>query len=46
MRAAGMVPSGTELALFELMGTAEHPRFKEVSALVRDLPASFATGRS
>jgi nicotinamidase-related amidase len=42
MRAAGMVPSGTELALFEMMRSADHPSFKEVSALVRDLPASFA----
>ncbi len=41
MRAAGMVPSGVELALFEMMVTAEHPRFKDVSALVRDLPRSF-----
>ncbi len=42
MRAAGMVPSGVELALFEMMVSADHPRFKEVSALVRDLPSSFA----
>jgi nicotinamidase-related amidase len=38
MRAAGMTPSGVELALFELVGTSEHPAFKEISALVRDLP--------
>ena len=45
MRAAGMVPSGVELALFEMMATADHPSFKAVSALVRDLPASFAQER-
>lgn len=38
MRAAGMTPSGVELALFELLGTSEHPAFKEISGLVRDLP--------
>ena len=42
MRAAGMVPSGVELALFEMLESAEHPAFKAVSAIVRDLPASFA----
>ncbi len=42
MRAAGMVPSGVELALFEMLETAEHPAFKAVSGIVRDLPASFA----
>ena len=41
MRAAGMVPSGVELALFEMLETAEHPAFKAISTLVRDLPASF-----
>lgn len=45
MRAAGMVPSGAELALCEMMATADHPRFEEVSALVRDLPVSFAAER-
>lgn len=40
MRAAGMTPSGVELALFELLGTSEHPAFKEISGLVRDLPAA------
>ena len=43
MRAAGMVPSGVELALFELMISSNHPRFKQVSALVRELPQSFST---
>jgi nicotinamidase-related amidase len=38
MRAAGMTPSGVELALFELLGTSVHPTFREISALVRDLP--------
>ena len=42
MRAAGMVPSGVELALFEMMETADHPAFKAVSGLVRDLPRSLA----
>ena len=42
MRAAGMAPSGVELALFEMMQSADHPAFKEVSGLVRDLPRSFA----
>jgi nicotinamidase-related amidase len=41
MRAAGMVPSGVELALFEMMVSADHPRFKDISALVRELPRSF-----
>jgi nicotinamidase-related amidase len=39
MRAAGMTPSGVELALFEMLGTSEHPAFKEISGLVRDLPS-------
>jgi nicotinamidase-related amidase len=42
MRAAGMVPSGAELALFEMLESADHPAFKAVSAIVRDLPASLA----
>lgn len=42
MRAAGMAPSGVELALFEMLESADHPAFKAVSAVVRDLPASFA----
>ena len=41
MRAAGMVPSGVELALFEMMVGADHPQFKTISGLVRDLPQSF-----
>ncbi len=41
MRAAGMVPSGVELALFEMLVSAEHPQFKTVSTLVRNLPQSF-----
>ena len=41
MRAAGMVPSGVELALFEMLESADHPSFKTVSGIVRDLPASF-----
>jgi len=46
MRAAGMAPSGVELALFELMATADHPQFKAISALVRGLPQSFTAGDS
>ncbi|MCX6411558.1 MAG: isochorismatase family protein [Actinobacteria bacterium] len=42
MRAAGMVPSGVELALFEMMISADHPQFKTISGLVRDLPQSFS----
>ena len=42
MRAAGMVPSGVELALFEMMVSADHPQFKTISGLVRDLPQSFS----
>ncbi|MFM9125405.1 MAG: hydrolase, partial [Actinomycetota bacterium] len=42
MRAAGMVPSGVALALFEMLETGDHPAFKEVSGLVRDLPRSLA----
>jgi nicotinamidase-related amidase len=35
MRAAGAVITSTETALFELLRTSTHPRFKEVSALVK-----------
>jgi nicotinamidase-related amidase len=42
MRAAGMVPSGVELALFEMMVGADHPQFKTISGLVRELPRSFS----
>jgi len=42
MRAAGMVPSGVELALFEMIVSADHPQFKTISGLVRDLPQSFS----
>lgn len=30
----GALPSCVEMALFELMGTSKHPRFKEIQALV------------
>ena len=33
---AGVVVSTTEAALFEWLGGAEHPRFKDVSALVKE----------
>jgi len=35
MRALGALPTSIEMALFELMGTAEHPRFKEISKLIK-----------
>lgn len=36
MEHAGVVVSTTEAVLFEWLGTADHPRFKAVSALVKD----------
>ncbi len=35
MRSAGVITSSVEMALFELMKTAEHARFKEVQALIK-----------
>jgi nicotinamidase-related amidase len=35
MAAAGAVISSTEMFLFELLRTAEHPKFKELAALIR-----------
>jgi nicotinamidase-related amidase len=35
MAAAGVALSNVEMALFELMQTAEHPRFREVARLLR-----------
>lgn len=32
---AGAVRSTTEMALFELLGTKDHPRFKDVQALIK-----------
>ncbi len=35
MWSSGVVSSSVETALFELMATAEHPRFKEIQALIK-----------
>jgi nicotinamidase-related amidase len=35
MRASGAISSCAEMALFELMGGAKHPNFKEVQALIK-----------
>ncbi len=35
MRSSGAIPSCVETALFEWMGDAKHPRFKEVQALIK-----------
>ena len=35
MYASGVVPSSTEMALFELMRDSQHPQFKEVQGLIR-----------
>jgi len=35
MRASGAVSSCVEMALFEWMGDAKHPRFKDVQALIK-----------
>ena len=35
MAAAGVIISSTEMFLFELLRTAEHPKFKELAALIR-----------
>lgn len=35
MKAAGVVPSSVEMALFELMGNAGHEKFKEIQALIK-----------
>ena len=35
MRDAGALITSTEMALFELLRTSEHPRFKEISGLIR-----------
>lgn len=35
MAAAGVVLSNVEMALFELMGTAQHPRFRDVARLLK-----------
>lgn len=35
MRDEGIKMTGTEIALFELLGTAENSRFKEISRLIR-----------
>jgi len=35
MRAEGVNISCTEMALFELLRTAEHPKFKEIARLIK-----------
>lgn len=35
MEALGAYPTSIEMLLFELMGTAEHPKFKEISQLIK-----------
>jgi nicotinamidase-related amidase len=35
MQQSGAIPSGVEMALFELLGTSRHPQFKSVQALVK-----------
>jgi len=35
MMMLGALPTSVEMALFELMGTAKHPKFKEISALIK-----------
>jgi nicotinamidase-related amidase len=35
MAAAGVIISSTEMFLFELLRSAEHPKFKELAALIR-----------
>jgi nicotinamidase-related amidase len=35
MQQSGAIPSSVEMALFELLGSAQHPCFKQVQALVK-----------
>ena len=35
MELEGIMPTSTEMILFELLGTAKHDKFKEISALVK-----------
>ena len=35
MRAAGVIPSSVELALFEIMRDSKHEKFKEIQALIK-----------
>lgn len=35
MTSHGILETSVEMALFELMGTAEHPKFKEISAIIK-----------
>lgn len=35
MQMSGVLPSSTEMALFELMRDAKHPQFKEIQALIK-----------
>jgi nicotinamidase-related amidase len=44
MDAAGATLTTTEAALFEWCQSADHPKFKEISALVKESPPAGATG--
>jgi len=35
MRQSGVIPSSTEMAMFELLGTSRHPLFKSLQALIK-----------
>lgn len=35
MKSLGATVTSVEMALFELMQTAEHPQFKEISRLIK-----------
>lgn len=35
MKLFGAYPTSVEMALFELMGTAEHPKFRDISKLIK-----------
>lgn len=35
MRSSGVISSSVEMALFEIMGSSKHPRFKEIQTLIK-----------